>query len=138
MKKQFIYRLLVVGALAMTLAFGSSLNESVAAQDKLEAGLYFTDTVGSKGEFYSFISWSKLTPVKQTNLIIKYKPQNISVYVSATNKVSTIKDITSAKSFDKASKVFVEGDIAGLYTDATTGKDIVASVTENFEVTDIY
>lgn len=97
-----------------------------AQAQSLDAGLYFTDSTGGQGEFYDFQKWVDLSESEKANLLFKYKPENIQIYVKVTSKVATLNAITEAGEFDAASNNFAEGDIIGSFKDAATGEIIDA------------
>lgn len=131
--KKMISRLLVAGLVAISLS-SFNFNNFVNAESKMDSGIYFTNTNGEQGEFYDFLTWSKTSPIQQTNLILKYKPANISIYLDVTKEIALLSNVSSAGSFEKASKKYTDGDITGEYKDVSTGQIITGSKEDDFIV----
>lgn len=110
-----------------------------AAERQLKDGIYFINTNGSQGEYYSFPAWSSLTGTQKGILIAKYGQKNIKPYLSSLNKIASLDDISkSGKPFLNASSDYTLGDLPGDFKDFETG-DIISSspVDSDFEVVGI-
>ena len=132
--KKMLLKVLATGVLACTLTFTGALNDTSYAASDLKGGLYFTDVKGNQNEFYDFTAWSNSTAVQQSNMILKYSPLNISVYIDVTKEIAKLSDINTKGSFKDASEKFTEGDISGDFKDVVTGETITGTVNESFEV----
>ena len=135
LKRKFPHILIIA---ALTLAFSLiGITKVSYANDQLNSGMYFIDSDGRQGEFYSFSAWSTLSPVKQTNLILKYPHENIMIYLGNLDKVATLKASLKSGDFNSASKDYIPGDITGEFKDFETGKIISISDEKEFKVIDI-
>lgn len=119
---------LVAAAVVPTAGFA-------ATQDKIEPGLYFTNTESGKGEFYSFKAWKHLTAAAQSNLVLKYKQENVKIYIGVIDKVATLSKVSEEKNFDKAATDYTGTEIVGTFVDATTNEDIVIGEVVTPEIT---
>lgn len=132
MRKVFS-RLLLASTLALGISLASTIHDAKAAGN-LEGGLYFSNSTGNQGEFYSFPAWSILSPDAQTNMMFKYKHSDILIYVDALQKIASLENIAREGSFDNASKDYYNGDIIGDFKDLTTGEIISTEVNADFAV----
>lgn len=124
----------IAGALAAS-ALVAPISGAAQAPAQVESGLYFTNPEGGNGEFYSFTKWASLTPTEQSNLVLKYKPENIKIFNKVEDKLASLSATVTAESFDGAATAYTEGDIEGTFVDATTGdKIVVAPVVEEVTV----
>ncbi|MEK5039908.1 hypothetical protein [Sporosarcina sp. FSL K6-3457] len=120
-------------ALVPAMAIPAQVN---AAEQQLPSGIYFINTDGSQGEYYSYPAWSDLAVAQKGILIAKYGQKNIKPYLPSLNKIASLDDISqSGQPFLSASSNYVPGDLPGEFKDYETGEVISSSpAEENFEV----
>lgn len=123
MKKKFSLSV-VAGAFAAT-AIVAPIAASAEAPDEVKSGVYFTKTDGSKGAYYSFTEWEKLSAVEQANLILEYGSENVKIFNKVEDKIAKLSDVVDKNDFNAAAAPYADGDIAGTFVDAESGNDVV-------------
>lgn len=135
LKRKFPHILIIA---ALTIAFSlAGITKTSFANSQIDSGMYFVDPDDRQGEFYNFSVWSTLSPVKQTNLILKYPHENIIIYLGNLDKVATLEATLKTGDFMTASKDYIPGDITGEFKDFETGEIFSVLEDKEFKVIDI-
>lgn len=131
--KKLLSRVIAASSLTFVFTFSGTFTNA-HAEEPLGGGLYFADSNGGVGDYYDFTQWSNTSAKDQTNLILSYKPVDITIFLNVTNKVAKWNEILAKGDFVEASTEYTQGSISGNFKNAATGDIINAGETNEFEV----